>query len=192
MTDKEYKRQYYLAHRDEILARSAKWNADNREKYLEKCKRHYRANKDKNIAASKEWSARNPEKRKAAATKYRTTKLEKARSNEAAYRARNREVCNARIREWKDLNKEVVSEYSVRRRAIAAQAIPQWANVKAMRQFYKRAAELRATTGEQWHVDHIVPLLGKTVCGLHCEANLQILPKRDNLSKNNHRWPDMP
>jgi hypothetical protein len=181
---KEYKRQYYLAHRGETLARAAKWNADNREKYLEKCRRYYQANKEKSVAQSKAWAAQNPEKRKAASTKYRTEKLDKARSNEAAYRARNRNACNARIKKWKAANPTVLLEYGSRRRAVSAQAIPPWANRSAIRALYRRAAEL----GQ--HVDHIVPLVSKEVCGLHCEANLQVLPGKDNLRKGNRHWPD--
>lgn len=63
-------------------------------------------------------------------------------------------------------------------------ATPQWANRAAMRLFYDTALP-----GEQ--VDHIVPIRGKTVSGLHCEANLQHLSAKENRVKGNRDWPDM-
>lgn len=45
-------------------------------------------------------------------------------------------------------------------------------------------------------VDHAVPLYGEVndvhvVCGLHCEANLAIIPLRENKAKGNRHWPDI-
>ena len=40
-------------------------------------------------------------------------------------------------------------------------------------------------TGFDWHVDHIIPLKGKTMCGLHIWSNLQVIPKILNLRKGN-------
>lgn len=61
-----------------------------------------------------------------------------------------------------------------------------------MRTIYREAVRLTEMTGISHHVDHIVPLRSPWVCGLHCEANLQILPYYENQSKSNRRWPDMP
>ena len=51
--------------------------------------------------------------------------------------------------------------------------------------YYWLAQDLRATSGENYHVDHIIPLRGKNVCGLHVPWNLQVLPSDINLSKSN-------
>lgn len=54
---------------------------------------------------------------------------------------------------------------------------------------YSECHELRKLrnkiTGFEWHVDHIIPLKGKEVCGLHIWSNFQVVPKVVNLKKGN-------
>lgn len=190
--EKEYKAQHYKKNAAKVKEQSIRWRNENRERYLENNRAYYRANFDRYSELAKKWAAKNPDKRLEISRKYRTEKLERARQNEAAYRERNREICNARIREWKAKNKPLIAYYSRTRHAVRRNAVPAWADLEAIKLIYEEAARRRAETGEDWHVDHIVPLKGKTVCGLHCEANLQIIPKVENLRKNATRWPDMP
>lgn len=83
-------------------------------------------------------------------------------------------------------------EKGVRRKRAREQATPAWANREKILFFYAEAQRLTRETGMVHHVDHIVPLTSKFVCGLHVEHNLQILPATVNLRKHNRTWPDMP
>ena len=65
------------------------------------------------------------------------------------------------------------------------QRMPPWANGAAIRAIYAEARRLTRETGIQHHVDHVIPLQGEFVTGLHVETNLQILPAADNIKKRN-------
>jgi hypothetical protein len=64
-------------------------------------------------------------------------------------------------------------------------ATPKWADKNKIKQFYLKAKELTNLTGIPHEVDHIIPLNGLTVCGLHVENNLQILTQEENRKKFN-------
>ncbi|QLG94792.1 HNH endonuclease [Pseudomonas yamanorum] len=80
--------------------------------------------------------------------------------------------------------KDVLSWNSNKRRTALRIATPSWADPAAIEAFYEEARRLTATTGVLHEVDHIVPIQGKRVCGLHVEANLQILTKIENVKKH--------
>lgn len=67
---------------------------------------------------------------------------------------------------------------------------PPWADFKAIRAVYARAAHLTATTGVPHEVDHKIPLQHPRVCGLHVADNLQALPRRVNSAKSNYWCPE--
>ena len=73
-------------------------------------------------------------------------------------------------------------------RAQKLKATPKWLTKlhhEDINNFYWLSKDLTAVSGEDYHVDHIVPLKGKNICGLHVPWNLQILPADINLSKGN-------
>jgi hypothetical protein len=73
---------------------------------------------------------------------------------------------------------EAIWQARVRRDRVAQQT-PRWADRNAIGAIYRKARDLGMT------VDHVVPLRGKNVSGLHVEHNLQIIPRSENSSKGN-------
>lgn len=70
-------------------------------------------------------------------------------------------------------------------------ARPSWADPAACAHFWIASKQMTATTGVQHSVDHIVPLQHPLVCGLHCPANMRVIPLAENVRKSNNYWPDM-
>ena len=122
----------------------------------------YKANKDRAVAARIAWKTANSEKFKSYANTY------------------------------KRANKGMVNANTAKRHAAKMRAIPQWANKFFIDEIYVLSALRTKVMGFQWHVDHIVPLQSKIVCGLHTEANLRVIPWIENVKKHNRYWPDMP
>ena len=71
-------------------------------------------------------------------------------------------------------------------------AVPNWLTLeqkKEIRKLHLKQRQIRDTQNKEYHIDHIVPLNGETVCGLHVPWNLQLIPEKEHLSKsNNWEW----
>jgi len=75
------------------------------------------------------------------------------------------------------------------RRLLIGLGTPRWANMDKIREIYRERDRLTDVTGEPYHVDHIVPVVSRWVCGLHVENNLRAIPARENHRKVNKFTP---
>src|ERR1700735_4163772 len=91
-------------------------------------------------------------------------------------------------KKWAKNNPAKRAADSSNRRLSKSLGMPKWLNKeqrKEIEEFYILAKELQWLSEEQLQVDHIVPLRGDNVSGLHVPWNLQILPKSLNVLKSN-------
>ena len=72
-----------------------------------------------------------------------------------------------------------------KRRTTKINATPKWADARAIQEVYDEACRIEKETGIRQHVDHIIPLRGKNVCGLHIAENLQVISATENIRKGN-------
>lgn len=93
-------------------------------------------------------------------------------------------------RTYRKNNPHIINAIKAKRRVTKKNGTPAWADLLAVKGLYQLAAIFNST-GINLQVDHIVPLQSDRVCGLHCEANLQLLSASDNIKKSNRHWPDM-
>lgn len=101
---------------------------------------------------------------------------------------RNAEYIKLKGRIYKEENRGKVNAWEAKRRASRMLATPSWLSgehIKEIEAIYMIASWY----DEPMHVDHIVPLQGKNVCGLHVPWNLQILSAEENRRKSNS-WPN--
>jgi hypothetical protein len=120
---------------------------------------------------------------------------EKRNAESIAYRAANRDKTRALCRKWAKDNAAKMRATNADRRAKKNKAIPAWGDSEfdklVMAEAYDLAKMRSDVTSVPWHVDHIVPLRSDRVYGLHCAANLQVIPAVMNHIKGNRNWPDM-
>lgn len=101
------------------------------------------------------------------------------------WRDTHKEEVRLQKQEWLRANKAIHQFNSAKRRAMLKRATVEWADPAAILKLYEESTRLTTTTGVPHHVDHIIPLQHDMVCGLHCEANLRVIPAEENWSKHN-------
>lgn len=106
------------------------------------------------------------------------------------YKIVNRIKINKWACDFRHKHPDIENANKAKRRAHKIQATPKWLTKEQFKQilvFYTNAKQLEKDTKIKYHVDHIVPLQGKNVCGLHVPWNLQLLTETENLQKSN-KW----
>lgn len=161
---------------------------------------YYRQNKSKIVEGAREYAEANKEK--IAATKriryererdsilakqkaYAKENAEKIAKAHADWHAKNPSKRKQYNRAWIDRNKTHFQSLTAKYRASKYSATPAWAEHAVIGFFYATRAYISEETGEMWHVDHVLPLQGKEVCGLHTHTNLRVVPAIVNLRKGN-------
>lgn len=155
---REYLRKWREANQDKVAAYKAAFYAkrkENWDQFLEDERKRYRAN-------AKEVCDR-----------------------QRVYRANNPEARAQTLKKYNQANPEIMRECWSAWRTARMNAMPPWADRKAIRAIYKEAQRKSAETGMRHEVDHIIPLKGKRVSGLHVHWNLQVIPAKENRVKSN-------
>ena len=140
----------------------------------------------------RDWQKNNPELMARRRAAFKAADPDRLKKYDKKSYLKNREKRIAKSRRWNVENKEAFAAREAARRSIQKSATPQWADWDAIEDVYRTASIATKSTGTLHHVDHIVPLKSKVVCGLHVPWNLRVLKAEDNQSKGNRHWPDMP
>lgn len=174
---KAYKKAWYEANKEHVKATKKAYYEANKEQEKANVKAWYEANKEHQKANVKAWKQANPEIFKAI---------------NKAWKQANSEQVKATKKAWRQANRAKVNANKAKRRAAKLRATPPWLTPTQLSQItsiYSVATLIQKLTKQLIHVDHIIPLQGKEVCGLHVPWNLQLLPASKNCSKGNRLQP---
>lgn len=174
----EYNKAYREAHKDHIAATKAAWKQRNAEHVKQRDKTYALNNADKKSAARKRWVERHPETNKASKQRWLDSNPDKRRAVGKKYAAANRDLIRACY---------------AKRRAAKKLRTPVWLTedeLWLMREAYDLAAHRIKLTNIGWEVDHIVPISGSSVSGLHVPWNLQVITKTENRAKSSKLPPE--
>lgn len=170
------RRAYYQQNAAADNARSRQYKASERDAILSKQRAKYLAERESEALRAKAYRARN---------------LDRLLAQVRRYKAENRSAVLAYRKQHHLNNPHLYRAQAMKRKAAKLLATPSWADEAAIKAIYQDACRIERETGVPQHVDHIVPLLGKSVCGLHVPWNLRVIPAVENVRKGNRFSDDV-
>ena len=118
---------------------------------------------------------------------YYSSRSEEIMQKSKEWYLKNKEYGKAIRRKYSKENRNIKNTLEAKRRSKKLLRTPIWADQEKIKAYYNVCAFFNEVNGyTKYHVDHIVPLQGKLVSGLHVENNLQVILAEDNLSKSNN------
>jgi len=157
-------------HREKFRANAKQYYWNNTEECKRKAKKYRKENPDKVREYKRRWIEENKERHMEYFEQYRKNNPDKISKYYKKYYEKNKHEYARRCKEYRERINKVT---------------PQWYDPSKAKDLYDLADKLRDATGEDWDVDHIIPVKAEKVCGLHWHENLQVIPATLNRSKGN-------
>lgn len=177
-----------------VAARTAAWVASNPERAKQSARESYFKNRESRLARCRAYREDHLEKCRARERDYALRNAAAARERARQWAERNRDKAAAKTREWVRANPDWTAALKAGYKARRRRGTPPWVRAQDFARIYYEARVMSELTETPHHVDHIVPLRGKVVSGLHVPWNLQVIPAVENLKKSNrvHMGTDDP
>ena len=150
----------------------------------EYAQQYLKSNADKLRAYNAAYRLENKEK----IAEKRKLKAEEYKKYAKEYRVTNKENVSLTKKKYVESNRSYINSYVAKRKADKLKRTPKWLTeieIERINNEYRLAEIQSKLTGESWHVDHIIPLQGNLVSGLHVPTNLQAIRGVENWAKHN-------